>query len=98
MKIGYTAATGAGTDLKSSHPGGWVGGMKIDNKDHLSPADLAEASCNWSWAELGNSFALIVIVITLCFAINGIAMKTKFTLTNPNLHSPQLYFQNIAII
>ena len=72
--------------------------MKIDNKDHLSPADLAEASCNWSWAELGNSFALIVIVISLCFAINGIAMKTKFTLTNPNLHSPQLYFQTIAII
>ena len=60
MKIGYTAATGAGTDLKSSHPGGWVvgwvGGMKIDNKDHLSPADLAEASCNWSWAELGNKY------------------------------------------
>ena len=26
------------------------------------------------------------------------AMKTKFTLTNPNLHSPQLYFQTIAII
>ena len=26
MKIGYIAATGAGTDLKSSHPGGWVGG------------------------------------------------------------------------
>ena len=72
--------------------------MKIDNKDHLSPADLAEASCNWSWAELDNSFALIVIVISLCFAINGIAMKTKFTLTNPNLHSPQLYFQTIAII
>ena len=71
---------------------GWVGGMKIDNKDLLSPADLAKASCNWSWAELGNSFALIVIVISLCFAINGIAMKTKFTLTNPNLHSPQLYF------
>ena len=23
MKIGYTAATGVGTDLKSSHPGGW---------------------------------------------------------------------------
>ena len=41
MKIGYTAATGAGTDLKSSHPGVWVGGMKIDNKDHLSQADLA---------------------------------------------------------
>ena len=42
MKIGYTAATGAGTNLKSSPPGGWVSGMKIDNKDHLSPADLAE--------------------------------------------------------
>ena len=26
MKIGYTAATGAGTDLKSSHLGGWVVG------------------------------------------------------------------------
>ena len=33
MKIGYTAATGAETDLKSPHPDGWVGGMKIDNKD-----------------------------------------------------------------
>ena len=33
---------------------GWMGGMKIDNKDHLSPADLAKTSCNWSWAELGN--------------------------------------------
>ena len=53
MKIGYTAATVAGTNLKSSHPGGWVSGMKIDDKDHLSPADLAEASCKWSWAELG---------------------------------------------
>ena len=38
------------------------------------------------------SFALFVIVSSLCFAINGAAMKTKFTLTNPNLHSPQLYF------
>ena len=43
-------------------------------------------------------FASIEIVISLCFSINGIAMKTKFTLTNPNLHSPQLYFQTIAII
>ena len=66
--------------------------MKIENKDHLSPADLAGASCNWTWAELGNSFALIVIVISLCFAINEIALNTKFTLTNLNLHSPQLYF------
>ena len=59
MKIGYTAATGAGTDLKSSHPGGWLGGMKIDNKDHLSPADLAEANCNWSLAELGKNLLTI---------------------------------------
>ena len=41
--------------MNFSQPGGWVDGMKIDNKDHLSPADLAEASCNWSWAELGNN-------------------------------------------
>ena len=26
--------------------------MKIDNKDHLNHADLAEASCNWSWDRL----------------------------------------------
>ena len=42
--------------LKTLSPGwvgeGWVGGMKIDNKDHVRLADLAKASCNWSWAEL----------------------------------------------
>ena len=36
-----------------------MGGMKIDNKDHLSPADLAATSCNWSWDELGNKLAVL---------------------------------------
>ena len=40
--------------MKSSHPGWLVSRMKIENNDHLSPSDLAKASCNWSWAELGN--------------------------------------------
>ena len=42
---------------------GWLGGMKIDNKDHLSPADLAEASSNCSWAELLNIYRGILLNI-----------------------------------
>ena len=47
--------------LKIFSPGWVVCGMKIDNKEHLSPVDLAKASCKWSWAELGNSLIFVFL-------------------------------------
>ena len=33
--------------------------MKFDIKDHLSPANLAEANGNWGWAELDKKVELL---------------------------------------